>query len=252
MIHIDNIEVMNFKGAFRGMRNPLESWRQNDSKFVICDYNMLEDYVSDFLNETYEEFNSFEEDKQDQMFDELFDNSIIGTDDMFVNAVLLGNKDLSLAQKLILGGTDHSKFMRQIFVSMDINAPLYWWKELDQYRIGCTTNSESTMHKLATTPIRRCCFSFQEHLSEDASIIANLEFLRLKYLETNNKMYWQALVERLPSSWNQMRTWTANYQVLRNIYFSRKNHKLSEWITFTKMIEALPYGKELITITKEK
>jgi hypothetical protein len=148
--------------------------------------------------------------------------------------------------------------MRQIFVSMDITAPLYFWKEMDQYRIGCTTNSESTMHKLATTPITKDCFSFDSiedlyYLMEESfeDYVQDCEKLRLKYLETKNIRYWRALIQLLPSSWNQTRTWTANYAVLRNIYHSRKNHKLSEWRDFCRKIEQLPYAKELICLEEK-
>lgn len=229
MIGIEKIRVFNFEGAFRGLRNPLESWSQSDS--IFYSENILPNYKPKYLE-------------------------LCGVD--------LGEKDLKLAQKLILAGLDHSKFMRQIFVVMDINAPLYWWKEMDQYRIGCTTNSESTMHKLATTPITRKCFSFDEdlenfdqdlqqyideeggYLTYSETIIRNCEMLRQLYLGTKDIRYWRALIQLLPESWNQKRTWSANYQVLRAIYFARKNHKLSEWKEFCTMIEGLPYSAELI------
>lgn len=224
MIKVDNIDVMNFKAALRGMRNPLESWAQSDSAFY-CD-DSLADYRCEYREGC---------------------------------AVELREKDLTLCQKLINSGHDsHSKFMRQIFVSMDITAPIYWWKEMDQYRIGCTTNSESTMHKLATTPITCNCFSFDNMdeispLSTDffEDTVDNCERLRKYYLETKDVRYWRALIQLLPSGWNQKRTWTANYAVLRNIYFSRRNHKLTEWAEFCKVIEKLPYAKELICYEKE-
>ena len=146
--------------------------------------------------------------------------------------------------------------MRQIFVSMDITAPLYLWKEISTYKVATVANSTSTMHKLATTPITRECFSFDnEFLDKDKQTIfdfiiddtiSNLEELRQLYIGTQDKKYWRMLIQLLPESWNQTRTWTANYAVLRNIYFSRKNHKLQEWRDFCKIIETLPYGKELI------
>ena len=172
------------------------------------------------------------------------------------NAFIIGEKDLRLAQKLILSGTDHSKFMRQIFVSMEINAPLFWWKEADTYKVATVANSTSTMHTLATTPITKECFSFDDELEEIGAdnmideLIDNLEYLRKCYLKTQTKIYWRALVQMLPEAWNQLRTWTANYQTLRNIYFARKNHKLNEWKDFCQEIEHLPYAKELICLEK--
>lgn len=171
----------------------------------------------------------------------------------------IGEKDLNLLQRLVLAGTDHAKFLRQIFVSMDITAPLYWWKEMDQYRVGCTTNSESTMHKLLTTPIHSDCFSFDNDIKSDDQFwyvtedyIKLIESLRLYALSRKSKDHWRGLIQLLPESWNQKRTWTADYQVLRNIYFARKNHKLIEWQTFCEKIETLPFAKSLITIQKEE
>lgn len=161
----------------------------------------------------------------------------------------IGDKDLELAQKLIRAGTDHSKFMRQIFVSMDITAPLYWWKEMDTYKVGTTANSESTMHKLHTKPITLSDFSVDDYSIKILNIaVALCEKLRLEYVEKQDKKYWRTLIQLLPCSYNQTRTWTANYQVLRNIYHSRKNHKLSEWKEFCEQILELPYANELIAI----
>ncbi len=161
----------------------------------------------------------------------------------------IGPNDLDLAQKLIKGGPEHSKFMRQIFVSMDINAPRYWWPEMDQYRINTTTNSRSLMHTLTKYPITIDMFSIDDQSNPLLGIyIAYLENQRLKFLLTKNPEDWKHLIQMMPQSFNQLRTWTANYAVLRNIYFQRRNHKLTEWRDFCKMIEDLPYGKELITL----
>ena len=173
---------------------------------------------------------------------------------------------MELAQKLIIAGTEHRKFIRQIFVTVDITAPLYWWKEYDTYKIGVTTNSTSTMHKLATTPIAINCF---EHDDEDVemedymltthmmfnSIINHCEKLRQKYLQTNDKRFWRALIQLLPESWLQTRTVTMNYENLRNMYFQRRNHKLNEWSgkddptkeNFCGWVLSLPYAEQLIT-----
>ena len=217
MIKVENVFVSDFEGAFRGMRNPLASWKKTDSNFDL-------------------------------------------------NNIQLGPNDLKLAQKLIKAGPDHGKFLRQIFVSMDITAPLYWWKEMDTYKVGTVANSTSTMHTLTKEEITLDMFSFDNldlMVSKDRSINGEWELtfedciediliscnnLRNKFLETKDKRYWRALIQLLPNAWNQTRTWTANYQVLRNIYNSRKNHKLSEWHTFCEEIEKLPYAKELIII----
>lgn len=165
---------------------------------------------------------------------------------------VIGQNDLNLAQYLVRAGTDHGKFLRQILVSMDITAPLYLWKELDTYKVATVANSQSTMHKIHSRPLTIDDFSIDKGLDENIAYIKQTikicNLLREKYLETKDKTYWRALIQLLPESYNQMRTWTANYQTLRNIYFARRYHKLEEWHTFCKEIEQLPYAKELITI----
>ena len=211
-------EVFNFYGAFRGMRNPLESWNNSDSEFCENDYDTT-----------------------------------------------LGVNDLTLAQKLIKAGPEHRKFLRQIMVSVDINAPLYFWKEFDTYKIGTTANSTSTMHTLANTHITERCFEMEdldnslimfdnnEPYSPNLSIkeywetlINDLEYLRSKYNKTKDIRYWKELIRLLPESWLQTRTVTMNYENLRNIYSQRKNHRLSEWHKFCLWIKNLPYAQELI------
>lgn len=203
----ENTEVFNFSGAFRGLRNPLESWNKSDSGYDL----------------SVENWGNYD----------------------------IGEEDLSLAQKLINAGSDNSKFLRQIMVSVDITAPLYWWKEYDTYKVGTVANSTSTMHKLSTTSITRECFEFDKKDNYFIDIqdifIKYLEDLRLSYLETQDKQYWRALIQLLPESWLQTRTCTLNYAVLRNIYFARRNHKLDEWsVIFVNWIKSLPYAKELI------
>lgn len=208
MIKVENIAVSNFEGAIRGMRNPLNSWKKMDSIFES-------------------------------------------------NNIIFGPNDLGLAQRLIKSGTDHSKFLRQIFVSMDITAPLYWWKEMDTYKVGTVANSTSTMHTIYKSSITKDKFSFDNNnlpvlgYTYDVyinDVLTMCENLRKQYCTTGDKRYWRALIQLLPNAWDQTRTWTSNYQVLRHIYHSRKNHKLSEWHTFCEEIEKLPYSKELITI----
>ena len=162
----------------------------------------------------------------------------------------LGENDLDLAKRLRKAGSDHRKFMRQIFVSVDITAPLYWWKEYDTYKVATVANSTSTMHKIHSKPFEMEDFSC-DHMSENTKkemekVIAYLEVLRNQYLETKDKQHWYDMIQILPSSYNQMRTCSFNYETLVNIYFSRKNHKLEEWHTFCHWIETLPYAKELI------
>ena len=219
----ENTEIWGFEHSLRGMRNPKNSWNRSDS------------YQSDFTNDGK-------------------------------NGYVMGENDMKLAQTLIKAGNEHRKFMRQIFVSVDITAPLYWWKEMDQYRINITTNSTSTMHKLATTPITLDCFEIDDYdrnlsLADnpkdddgldnistfEEDIIYVLENIRQKYLETKDKRYWKELVRWLPESWLQKRTITMNYENIRNMYFQRRNHKLTEWSeSFIKWVESLPYAKELI------
>ena len=163
---------------------------------------------------------------------------------------ILGPNDLDLAKRLRRAGSDHRKFIRQIFVSVDITAPMYWWKEYDTYKIATVANSTSTMHNIHSKPFERADFSY-DHMTEDTlafmdTVIARLEQIRLKYIETKDKADWYDMIQLLPSSYNQMRTCSMNYETLVNIYYARRNHKLAEWHTFCEWIESLPYGRELI------
>lgn len=168
---------------------------------------------------------------------------------------ILGENDLSLAVKLCRAGSDHRKFVRQIFVSIDITAPLYWWKEFDTYKVGTVANSTSTMHKIHSKEFTYDDFSC-DHMTEQTKaefgkIIEYLESLRLKYLETKDKKYWYDIIQFLPSSYNQMRTCTLNYENLVNIYYARRYHKLDEWHELCALIEGLPYFKEMFVDNKE-
>lgn len=160
---------------------------------------------------------------------------------------VLGDKDRKLALKLIKAGSDHSKFMRQILVSVDITAPLYWWKEMDTYKVSTVANSTSTMHTIHKNGITTDLFSFDEVKGIDIDYCVYLESLRQQYIQTKDKKYWRELIQRLQSSFNQKRTWTGNYQILRNIQGGRSNHKLTEWQEFCMLFNELPYN-ELITI----
>lgn len=227
MIKFENTVVMNFEGALRGMRNPFNSWDKSDSFRCQkkCDYPFCE-----YSHSCYDDF-------------------------------IVGEDDIALAQKLIKAGSDHCKFMRQIFVSVDITAPLYWWKEFDTYKVGTVANSCSTMHTIHSKPIVLSDFSFDdvtiEFETEDdplefkfiySRVVEDCETLRRRYVETKDKKYWKALIELLPESYNQCRTVTMNYENLRNIYGSRRNHKLDEWsVGFMEWIDLLPYSYELIS-----
>ena len=164
----------------------------------------------------------------------------------------MGENDLSLASRLARAGSDHRKFLRQIFVSVDITAPLYWWKEFDTYKVGTVANSTSTMHKIQAKAFERDDFSHDrmngECLAVLDSVIAYLEGERVRFNETKDKEPWHNMIQLLPSSYNQMRTVSMNYEVLINVYYARRNHKLAEWHTLCEAIEGLPYAKELILV----
>lgn len=169
---------------------------------------------------------------------------------------ILGPNDLGLAKRLRRAGSDHRKYIRQIFVSVDITAPIYWWKEYDTYKVATVANSTSTMHKIHSKPFELDDFS-HDHMTPETlafmdTVIAQMEKIRLKYMETRNKEDWYDMIQLLPSSYNQMRTCTLNYETLINIYFARRNHKLQEWHTFCDWIKNLPYAKELIIAEEEE
>ena len=239
-----NTEVWGFKHALRGMRNPMNSWDKSDTEFSEAIDN-IEYYPSP---------------------------GVILT--MTTNPLKIGENDMKLCKKLIAGGTEHRKFLRQIFVSVDITAPLFWWKEFDTYKVGTVANSTSTMHKLATTPITLDCFEIDD-LNEDIgivsathydvkqlteSLILSLEELRKQYLTTQDKRYWKELIRWLPEGWLQTRTVTLNYENLLTIYRQRKNHKLNEWSgkdnnkleNFIGWMLDLPYMKEFIDAVESK
>lgn len=177
-------------------------------------------------------------------------NSWDKSDSVFAPALCIGPNDLSLAQRLVGAGSDDRKFLRQIFVSVDVTAPLYWWKEYNTYKVGTVANSTSTMHKIHSKAFSRDDFSC-DRMSDIAltcldQVIEVLEERRQKYIETKDTAYWHDMIQLLPSSYNQMRTCTLNYENLINIYFARRYHKLDEWVQFCGWIETLPYAKEMI------
>ena len=180
--------------------------------------------------------------KQDSYFDEN------GT-------FVMGENDLSLARRLAKAGSDHRKFLRQIFVCMDITAPLYWWKEFDTYKVGTVANSTSTMHKLHAKAFARDDFSCEAltapAMAQLDCLIAFLEEQRKVFVDTKDKAAWFDMIQLLPSSYNQLRTVTLNYENLINIYYARRFHKLPEWHILCDAIAALPYAKELIMVKEE-
>ena len=218
----ENTEVWGFEHAIRGMRNPLESWNKSDSHYDIEEVMVDEEVVLER------------------------------------GKYIIGSNDLQLAQTLIRAGSEHRKFLRQIFVAVDITAPLYFFKELDTYKVGTVANSTSTMHKLASTPITIDCFemgdftplidNFKIDLSWQ-TVMTYLEQLRQRYNETKDKRYWKELIRLLPESWLQKRTVTMNYENILNMYRQRKNHKLTEWSkSFCDWVKTLPYAEELICL----
>lgn len=165
---------------------------------------------------------------------------------------ILGENDLGLAMRLAKAGSDHRKFIRQIFVSVDITAPIYWWKEYDTYKVGTVANSTSTMHKIHSKPFELNDFS-HDHMTQQTlqfmeEVVACLERIRLRYIKEKRKEDWYDLIQLLPESYHQMRTCTMNYENLSNMYYARRNHKLEEWHRFCDWILTLPYAKELISV----
>lgn len=164
---------------------------------------------------------------------------------------VFGPNDLDLAMRLAKAGSDHRKYLRMVFVSVDVTAPLYWWKEYDTYKVATVANSTSTMHKIHSKPFSMDDFSC-DHMTDGTkkfmeTVVAELENIRLRFKETKSKDDWYDMIQLLPSNYNQMRTCTFNYETLINIYRARKNHKLAEWHTFCDWIETLPYAEQLIT-----
>ena len=256
-MNIQNERVFNFEGALRGMRNPMNSWERSDSIFGVIPKHKYEALATGFIDAMY---TGQEIEVPESFAENAIVNDYVSGD--FYEYALIGPNDMNLAKKLIKAGTEHRKFLRQIMVSVDITAPLYIWKEFDTYKINVTSNSTSTMHKLATTPITLECFEIGDLAEMDMiipivgseitleqaknAIIDICEGLRQKYLETKDKKYWKELVRWLPESWLQTRTITMNYENLRNIYHQRNGHKLSEWHEICHWIELLPYAKDFI------
>ena len=208
MLTIENAETFGWEAAIRGMRNPKNSWSKSDSRWSSPDEN--------------------------------------GTG---APRFIVGENDLKLASALANSGADDGKFLRMIHVQLDVTAPLYWHKEADQYKVGTVTDSCSTMHKIHSKEFTLDDFSHEHLYSPLHDLKPTVDLLnvyRERFLDTKDKEDWWQLIQLLPSSYNQRRTWDLNYAVLRNIYHARRNHKLTEWHTLCDWIETLPYAKELI------
>ena len=208
MLTIENAETFGWEAAIRGMRSPKNSWDKSDSCWSSPNEN--------------------------------------GTDKPMY---IIGENDLKLMHTLAAAGQDHGKFLRMIHVQLDVNAPLYWHKEADQYKVGTVTDSCSTMHKIHSKEFTLDDFSHEHLYSPLHDLKPTVDLLnvyRERFLETKDKEDWWQLIQLLPSSYNQRRTWDLNYAVLRNIYHARRNHKIDEWHTLCDWIETLPYAKELI------
>ena len=254
-------DTYNWENAFRGLRHPLESYAKSDSQFGLADNDAWMDEIANEVAYSY--IDNWKDERVDPNKEEienwLFENgSWLECGKYAGTYAFIGNNDLDLAQRMIKAGSPNDKFLRQIFVSIDITAPLYWWKEMDTYKVATVANSTSTMHKLASTPITLDCFEMDDfdnniieqlndpYLISIQGIIGFLETLRQKYLETKDIRYWKELIRWLPESWLQTRTWTANYATLRNIIHWRKGHKLTEWKQFLDWCKTLPYADELL------
>lgn len=222
MLKTENTDVFGWEAAIRGMRNPMNSWEKSDSFDV---YNKMLECA--FRGEEFDETS--------------YPHTVDGWH--------IGANDLKLMQSLSKAGSDHAKFLRMINVTVDITAPLYWWKEFDTYKVGTVANSCSTMHKIHSKEFTLDDFS-HEHLTVHSENIINaliddLNFYRLDYLDTKDKRMWWQMIQLLPSSYNQKRTVQLNYQVLKSMYFARKDHKLDEWHTLCDWMLTLPYFKEI-------
>lgn len=276
-MQFDNTRTFNWEGAFYGMRAPLESWAKSDSMFGLAP--MESTYDLEMLNtwrdkEYPDGFNTEQERTayNAEKISWIDNNGILRCDNNCMEFAFLGPADLDLAQRLIKAGSEHRKFLRQIFVSTYISLPLSIWKQLDTYKIGTVANSTSTMHKIQSKPLTRESFEIeqipyeeQEEMEQRDGIycagelsdlfdetIQTCEDLRRAFNQTKDKRYWRKLIELLPESYLQAREYTLNYEVLRSIVHQRKGHKLGEWQKFIHWVHTLPYAEELIFYDGDK
>lgn len=223
VIKIERTETYGWEAAVRGMRNPKNSWDKSDSHYCWEPQYPGSGCFGCELNSDH---------------------------NCRVDKYIIGKNDFDLMKTLAAAGNDHGKFLRMITVTVDLTAPLYWWKEFDTYKVGTVADSCSTMHKIHAKRFERSDFSIEHLIPRMKEVmdvtIANLNACRGNFLETKDKTWWWQMIQLLPSSYNQKRTVQVNYAVLKNMYHARKNHKLDEWHEFCRWIEALPYS-ELIT-----
>ena len=253
MIKVENISVMNLDGAMRALRNPMNSWEKSDSEY--CYMTECKDCCWSSIDVNCDDENAENWTVGMCCNSPLFMEGVVRCSTYPENFVI-GVEDLKLCQRMLNAGDSDSKFMRQIFVNMDIVAPTYFCAEFDTYKVATVRNSCSFMHKGTAKPFERSDFSF-DNVDEHSMVmidnmIAELNTLRDKYLETKDKEIFLAIRQMLPMGYNYRFTWSANYAVLRNIYFQRRNHRLPEWREFCRIIETFPYGKDLICYTKEE
>ena len=275
----DKVRVFNFEGALRGMRNPKNSWHLSDSKFGIAEWDNAYECANETAWTWAYSVEPYDENDREMIANNylkwLEENHRLHIDEDYVEFACIGPKDMRLAKALISGGSEHRKFLRQIMVTVDITAPLFWWKEFDTYKVGTTANSTSTMHKITSKPITIDCFEIDDYndglmtghtpIPMPTGVFVDdfidfLENLRQKYIETNDKEYWKELIRWLPESWLQTRTVTMNYENLLSIVHQRKHHKLTEWSgdgesfvneSFIKFARTLPYAKEFIFVNED-
>lgn len=231
MLEIKDCEVMGFRMAIHGMRNAMNSWDKSDSKELFCDETDIECWDCPYRYKGCDQ-------------------------NPYKKKPFIGPADMKLAKSLIKAGSSDRKFLRMIHVQVNVRAPLYFLKEADQYKIGTTTNSCSTMHTLHKRELTLEDFS-HEHLTGDGlssleSTIGQINFARQAFIETKDTSYWQEMIQLLPSSYNQLRTWDLDYETLMSIYLQRIHHKLEEWRQFCDWIRKLPYMEEFISVLDKK
>ena len=243
LVKVEDIEVMGWRKAIKGMRNPLNSWSKMDSGFCTGDKCF---YAGECWNQS---FKGKEESCPLREYDETGNNKMMKTEGGFVGYIL-GPNDLDLALRLIKAGPEHRKFLRMIHIQMDITGPLYWWKEMDTYKVATVANSCSTMHKIHSKEFELSDFSYENLFGTNIEvlegIIKQLNFNRYHYLETKDKKYWWQLIQLLPSSYNQLRTWDGTMETVLSIIHQRLHHKLdTDWGSFCQAcFDNIPYCKE--------
>ncbi len=272
MLQVKNINVFNFEGAIRGMRQPYKTTDKSDSLFGIAPLNEFEQMLDEYLQA---DVGTYKHDHLEELTEWYYQNSIIKREEYStgetINYAIIGEKDLALMKKLARAGSPHNKFMRQIGICMDIRTTKYLWSELDTYKVGTVADSESTMHTITNRPFVLQDFSsdgsFYDNpelttkspLAKDCLTLLKQDLILLNTLrdyyskeedKERKQMIWRTIIQKLPNAYIQERTWTANYSILKEIVTQRTGHKLSEWKEFIDALKNLPYADELIFINK--